>query len=401
MSQAVMPANCSSFVMSSNVNSLANAIGQKLPGSVNIGHPSSNSHVLNNSANSNASNGSHAYIGSSSNIGGGSTKQVDLQKLNTHKAEYRQPKSNGGRSHEDSAQSSVPNKGSKYTKDLMMSDNLQQLPAIKDQIEDIFNQQAVEGNQMAVENCAALGPQPSQMLPDLGGMNQHQRFDIIQVLQNVILELQTEIDKNKDDGAMYELLAQGPRGVRQNPAEDGQLPQDALADPQGQPATGKSPEAADMHAKNGPSPTCQQNPNASNQNQMLADPLQKISQLTKVPVNAILEMFSNITAFPVLNEQALPPNGGHLPTRQLQPDVQNEHHMAAPPVPMSADPNNIYLENKNCNEQAPPADHLPATSGWLQQVGQRTDGMVDQAENVERPMQPGELEAPGDEQRPV
>lgn len=140
MSQAVMPANCSSFVMSSNVNSLANAIGQKLPGSVNIGHPSSNSHVLNNSANSNASNGSHAYIGSSSNIGGGSTKQVDLQKLNTHKAEYRQPKSNGGRSHEDSAQSSVPNKGSKYTKDLMMSDNLQQLPAIKDQIEDIFNQ---------------------------------------------------------------------------------------------------------------------------------------------------------------------------------------------------------------------------------------------------------------------
>lgn len=65
----------------------------------------------------------------------------------------------------------------------MFSDNLHQLPGIKDhQIEDIFNQQAVEGNQMAVENCAALGPQPNQMLPDLGGMNQHQRFDIIKVL---------------------------------------------------------------------------------------------------------------------------------------------------------------------------------------------------------------------------
>merc|ERR1719454_1179664 len=102
MSQVVMPANCSSFVMSSNVNSLANAIGQKFPGSVNIGHPSSNSHILNNSANSNASNGSHAYIGSSSNIGGGSTKQVDIQKLNTQNAEYRQPKSNGGGSHDDS-----------------------------------------------------------------------------------------------------------------------------------------------------------------------------------------------------------------------------------------------------------------------------------------------------------
>jgi len=72
--------------MSSNVSGLANAIWQKCPVSVNIGHPSSNSHIIDNS---NASNGSHAYIGSSSNVGGGSTKQVDIQKLNTQNAEYR------------------------------------------------------------------------------------------------------------------------------------------------------------------------------------------------------------------------------------------------------------------------------------------------------------------------
>ena len=47
---------------------------------------------------------------------------------------------------------------------------------------------------MTVENCATLSPQANQMLPELGG----KRFDIIKVLQNVIFELQTEIDKNKD-----------------------------------------------------------------------------------------------------------------------------------------------------------------------------------------------------------
>lgn len=115
LSQAVIPANCSSFVMSSNLDSLADAIGRRCPGSVTRGHPSSNSRL--NNTDSNASNGSHAYVGSSSNVGGGSTKQVDIQRL-----AYRQPKSNGC-SHDNSAQSSVPNKGSKYTKDLMLSDN--------------------------------------------------------------------------------------------------------------------------------------------------------------------------------------------------------------------------------------------------------------------------------------
>lgn len=125
---------------------------------------------------------------------------------------------------------------------------------------------------------------------------------------------------------MYELMAQGPQGVQQNPAGEVELPQGALADAQGQPAPVKSPEAVDMHAKNGPSPTSQQNPNPGNQNQMLADPLQKISQLTKVPINAILEMFSNITAFPVLNEQALPANGGQLPAPPVQADVAQDQH---------------------------------------------------------------------------
>ena len=68
---------------------------------------------------------------------------------------------------------------------------------------------------------------------------------------------------------------------------------------------------------------------------------------------------------------------------------------------MGTEPNNTYIENKNSNEQAPPADHLPAAGGWLQQASQRTDGVAGQAEDVERPMQPGELEAPGDEQPPV
>jgi len=77
----------------------------------------------------------------------------------------------------------VPNKGSKYTKDIMFSDNLHQLPGIKDhQIEDIFNQQALDGNQMGVENCAALGQQSNQLLPELEAINQHKRFGIIKVL---------------------------------------------------------------------------------------------------------------------------------------------------------------------------------------------------------------------------
>ena len=49
---------------------------------------------------------------------------------------------------------------------------------------------------MAVEELEPGSPQANEMLPELGGINQHKRFDIIKVLQNVILELQTEIAKH-------------------------------------------------------------------------------------------------------------------------------------------------------------------------------------------------------------
>ena len=74
-----------------------------------------------------------------------------------------------------------------------------------------------------------------------------------------------------------------------------------------------------LDGKNGPSAPA--HASADNQNQ-LADPLHKISQLTKIPINTILDLFSNITSFPVLDEQGLAQNGGgsQLPSQPVHPD---------------------------------------------------------------------------------
>ena len=92
---------------------------------------------------------------------------------------------------------------------------------------------------------------------------------------------------------------------------------------------------------------------------MLADPLNKISELTKIPINSILELFANITAFPVLNEQGVPQNNAsdqQLPPSQQvqvqQPDTQirmNPEPVLA--VASSLADNNLMQIDSNQQEQ--------------------------------------------------
>ena len=99
-SQNVAGGTASSFVVSSQVNSLSERIEKACPGSVNIRH--------NNSV-SNCNDGSNPCNSNSNTENGGSTKQVNIKPLDTleegQQYEYER----------NSAQSSIPNQGSKPT----------------------------------------------------------------------------------------------------------------------------------------------------------------------------------------------------------------------------------------------------------------------------------------------
>ena len=108
------------------------------------------------------------------------------------------------------------------------------------------------------------------MLPELGGKS----FDILKVLQNVILELQGEMDKNKD-GPQEGLTAQG---ALQEAAGEAQLDQDAAINAANPPENVTNPSAhvgGLFVSKSGAEAPA--HPTGENQSQMLADPLQRIS----------------------------------------------------------------------------------------------------------------------------
>ena len=54
------------------------------------------------------------------------------------------------------------------------------------------------------------------MFPQIEQMNQNQRVDIIELLQNVIFELQTQIDKNPDQATSAARLIQGGQSQDQD-----------------------------------------------------------------------------------------------------------------------------------------------------------------------------------------